>query len=122
MPGTNRLIQALKRIGASDAELESEERQRVAESVGADKIGELADRQIARLRGTIIELSMKPRAGTPWLEAEFSDGSGAVTLIWMGRREIAGVTAGREMEVVGRVSCVDGKRRLYNPRYVLLND
>ncbi len=122
MAGTNRIIRALKRIAATDAELESAERQRVAESVGADKIGLLADRQVARLRGTIIELSMKPRAGTPWLEAEFSDGSGMITLIWMGRREIPGVSAGREMEVSGRVSCVDGKRRLYNPRYELLTD
>ena len=71
------------------------------------------------LRPPITVLSMKPRGGTPWLEAEFDDGSGAVTLIWMGRRDIPGVTAGRELEVTGRVSWVDGRRRMYNPYYQL---
>jgi RecG-like helicase len=120
MAAPNRLVQALKRLGASNAELESQERQRVAESSGANKIGDLRDRQRARLRGTITVLTIKPRAGTPWLEAELSDGSGSVTLIWMGRREIAGVTAGREIIVTGRVSCVDGQSRIYNPSYELI--
>ena len=116
----NKFVQALKRLGASNAELESEERQRVADSAGANRIGELRDRQAARLRGSITVLTMKPRQGMPWLEAEFSDGSGTITLIWMGRREIPGVTAGRELIVTGRVSCVDGRRRLFNPYYELV--
>jgi hypothetical protein len=63
---------------------------------------------------------MRPRNGTPWLEATFSDGSEAITLIWMGRREIPGISAGREMAVEGRVSYVDGQRRIYNPHYELI--
>jgi RecG-like helicase len=122
MADGNPLINALKRLGASNAELESAERQRVAESVGANKIADLTDRQVARLRGTITVLTMKPRAGTPWLEAEFSDGSGTIQLIWMGRRQIPGVTAGRELIVSGRASYVDGQRRLYNPHYELISD
>ena len=43
-----------------------------------------------------------------------------MTLIWMGRREIPGVVAGREMLVEGRISVADGLRRIYNPRYELL--
>ncbi|MEE9965362.1 MAG: OB-fold nucleic acid binding domain-containing protein [Propionicimonas sp.] len=109
-------------MGVSNAELESAERQRAAEQIGANKVGELTDRQMARLRGTITELTVKPREGMPWLEAELSDGSGSITLIWMGRREIPGVIAGRQMVVSGRVSCVDGHRSLYNPRYDLIAD
>lgn len=120
MAGTNPLLRALRRLGASNAELESEARQRIVESAGATSIGQLQDRQWARLRGTITVLTMKPRSGTPWLEAEFDDGSGTVTIIWMGRREIPGIQAGRELLVDGRVSCVDGQRRLYNPRYELI--
>jgi hypothetical protein len=116
----NPLVKALRRLSASNAELESAERQRVAESAGANKICDLADRQVARLRGTITVLTMKPRAGTPWLEAELSDGSGTIRLIWMGRRQIPGVTAGRELIVSGRASYVDGERRLYNPYYELI--
>nr|WP_300141800.1 OB-fold nucleic acid binding domain-containing protein [Propionicimonas sp.] len=120
MATTNPFLRALRRLGASNAELESEERQKIVESAGATRISEVRDRQWARLRGTITVLSMKPRNGTPWLEAEFDDGSGAVTLIWMGRREIAGIAAGRELTVSGRISYVDGQRRLYNPYYELI--
>jgi len=120
MAAENRLIRALRRLGASNAELESEARQRVVEAAGANLISEVKDRQFARMRGTIAILSMKPRGGTPWLEAEFTDGSGTVTLIWMGRRAIPGITAGRELVVSGRLSFVDGERRLYNPLYELV--
>jgi RecG-like helicase len=120
MASTNPLLRALKRFGASNAELESEERQKIVDSAGATLISQLQDRQWARLRGTISVLTMKPRSGTPWLEAEFSDGSGTVTLIWMGRRAIPGITAGRELTVSGRISYVDGQRRLYNPLYELI--
>lgn len=116
----NKLFRALRRLGASNDQLESEERQRVSASAGANKVGECRDRQAARLRGTITVLTMKPRGGMPWLEAELSDGSGSITLVWMGRREIPGITAGREMIVSGRVSYVDGRRRLFNPYYELI--
>ena len=122
MARINPLVKALRKLGGSNAELESAERQRAAEQIGANKVGELTDRQMARLRGTITELTVKPREGMPWLEAELSDGSGSITLIWMGRREIPGVIAGRQMVVSGRVSCVDGNRSLYNPRYDLIAD
>ena len=122
MATTNPFLRALRRMGASNAELESEERQKLVESAGATRIGELEDRQKTSLRGTIEVLTIKPRSGTPWLEAEFNDGSGTVTLIWMGRRSIPGISAGRELTVRGRVSCVDGQRRLYNPIYELIAD
>ncbi|MFT4108022.1 OB-fold nucleic acid binding domain-containing protein [Propionicimonas sp.] len=120
MASANPFLRALRRLGASNAELESEARQRIVQSVGATRVSELQDRQWARLRGTISVLTMKPRSGTPWLEAEFNDGSGTVTLIWMGRRAIPGIVAGRELTVSGRVSYVDGQRRLYNPYYELI--
>lgn len=120
MAGTNPILRALRRLGASNAELESEQRQKVVEAAGAKLISDVGDRELAQLRGTITVLTMKPRSGTPWLEAEFSDGSGTVTLIWMGRRSIPGVVAGRELTVSGRVSYVDGHRRLYNPMYELI--
>jgi len=84
------------------------------------QVAECADRQRATLRGRISVLTLRPRSGTPWLEAELDDGSGSISLIWMGRREIPGVIAGRELRVTGRVSWVDGRRRMYNPYYELL--
>lgn len=120
MAWKNPILRALSRLAASNADLESEERQKVVETAGATRISETSDRQSVTLRGTIKVLTMKPRSGTPWLEAEFADGSGEVTLIWMGRREIPGINAGRELTVTGRLSDVDGQRRMYNPRYELI--
>ena len=120
MASTNPLIRALKRWGASNDELEAQERQRLAQAAGATQIHEAADRQRVRLRGFVTVLTLKPRSGTPWMEAQFSDGSDVITLIWMGRREIPGVVAGCEMAVEGRVSYVDGVRRFYNPRYEMI--
>ncbi len=120
MAGSNPLLRALRRWGSSSADLAAQERQRVAEAAGATRICDIVDRERVRLRGSVSALKMEPRRGTPWLEATFSDGSDSITLIWMGRREIPGVAAGRELSVEGRVSFVDGERRIYNPRYNLI--
>lgn len=120
MANTNPLLRALRRWGASTQELAAQERQRVVEESGATRISAARDRERVTLRGFVTALTMEPRGGTPWLEATFSDGSEAITLIWMGRREIPGVTAGREMTIEGRVLMVDGERRMYNPRYNLV--
>lgn len=120
MPELNPFMRALRRIGVSTAELDSEDRVETARASGAQTIAETTERQRATFRGTITMLTMKPRSGTPWLEAEFTDGSGTITLVWMGRRSIPGVIAGRELKVTGRVSAVDGRRRMYNPYYQLI--
>ena len=110
----------LARLGRSSEELASDERHQLAQDAGADSVADAADRSRVTLRGTIEVLTIRPRRHTPWLEAELSDGSGRVTLIWMGRHEIPGIEAGRELLVRGRISAVDGERRIYNPFYELL--
>lgn len=89
---------------------------------GIAPIAACADRSRVRVRGTLSKLRVRSRGATttPWLEALLSDGSGEVTLVWMGRREIPGIHDGRRIEVDGRISTADGKRRIYNPVYTLL--
>ncbi len=53
------------------------------------------------------------------LEAELYDGSGAIALIWLGRRKIAGVVPGARMTVSGLVTVLNGRPMMYNPRYEL---
>ncbi len=120
MEPRNPFRRALDWLSRSTKDLDSERSMRAAQESGAETVAECRDRQRATLRGRISVLTLRPRSGTPWLEAEFTDGSGAVTLIWMGRREIPGMVAGRELRVTGRVSWVDGRRRMYNPQYELL--
>ena len=108
------------RLGRSNEQIASDERHQVAVRSGADAIAEASDRSRVTLRGSIEVLTVRPRRHTPWLEGELSDGTGRVTLIWMGRHEIPGIEAGRELVVHGRISAVDGGRRIYNPSYELV--
>lgn len=83
-------------------------------------IADAPDRQKVRLRGTLRTVTLRPRGGVPALEAELFDGSGIITLVWLGRRRIAGINPGRSLQVEGRVGRHDGNRIVYNPRYELL--
>lgn len=116
----NMLQRALRRLATSNAELESEQLQRQVREEGAVPIRTCEDRQQVSLTGTISSVTITPRAGHPALEVELRDGSGAVTLVWLGRRQIPGIDPGRTVKVWGRISCHEGRRLVYNPRYELL--
>ncbi|MFS3129616.1 OB-fold nucleic acid binding domain-containing protein [Nocardioides sp. Bht2] len=87
---------------------------------GQVSIADAPDREQVRLSGTVRSVTLRPRGGVPALEAELDDGSGVVTLIWLGRRRILGVSAGRSIAVRGRIGVQDNDRVIFNPRYELL--
>lgn len=113
------LMRALRRMVSSDEELESEDLRWEAERLGARQVADCGDRDRVVLRGTIRTITIAPSTEAPRLEADFDDGSGRVTLIWMGRREIAGIRPGSILRVEGRLSCQGRNRRMYNPYYEL---
>jgi hypothetical protein len=90
------------------------------DEAGVDQIGDAADRERVRLRGTLRTVTLRPRGGVPALEAELYDGTGSITVIWLGRRQISGVVPGRSIEIQGRIGRHDGLRIMYNPRYELM--
>jgi hypothetical protein len=120
MAKENMLQRALRRFASSNAELESEELQRKVREEGAVPIQNCEDRQRVQLTGTVSTVTITPRAGHPALEVELRDGSGAVTLVWLGRRQIPGIDPGRTLKIWGRISCHEGQRLIYNPRYELM--
>nr|WP_227463561.1 OB-fold nucleic acid binding domain-containing protein [Nocardioides lijunqiniae] len=87
---------------------------------GVGTIADAPDRETVRLRGTLRTVTLRPRGGVPALEAELFDGSGVLTVVWLGRRRIAGIAPGRSIEVQGRIGAHDGVRIIYNPRYELM--
>lgn len=87
---------------------------------GAISIADAPDRERVKLRGALRTVSLRPRAGVPALEAELTDGSGVITVVWLGRRRIAGIEPGRAIEVEGRIGAHLGTRIMYNPRYELI--
>lgn len=114
-----RLRRVLQRLAPSQQEIENRELQRDVRATGCTRIQDAHDRERVVIRGTLRHVTLRPRAGTPALEAELYDGSGSVTVVWLGRRRIAGVEPGVALLVEGRMSTQDGVRVIYNPRYEL---
>lgn len=116
----NMIQRALRRLASTNAELESEDLQKTVHDQGAVPIKDCEDRQVVSLTGSVSTVTINPRGGHPALEVELRDGSGAVTLVWLGRRQIPGIDPGMMIKVAGRISCHEGRRLIYNPKYELL--
>lgn len=115
-----RIRSALRRLTSSDAELEAEDLRSESTRLGGTSVVDLPDRAPAIVCGTIRTTTLRPRAGTPALVAEVYDGTGVLTVVWLGRRSIRGIEAGRRIRVHGRVAQRDGRPIVFNPRYELL--
>ena len=113
-----RLRRSLSRW-ASSADMDARELKRDSVKEGCCPIDEAGDRQRVELRGSLRTVTLRPRGGVPALEAELYDGSALITLVWLGRRRIAGIEPGRSIKVVGRVGRQDRVRVMFNPRYEL---
>ena len=115
-----RLRSALHRLSSSDQTLEAEDLREAADRFGGTPVEALPDRQLGCVCGTLRSVTLRPRAGVPALVAELYDGSGTVDVVWLGRRQIAGIQAGSRIRVHGRIARRDGTRVLFNPSYELL--
>jgi hypothetical protein len=115
-----RLRQSLSRW-ANSSHLEARELRIDVAKAGCCPIAEAEDRSHVELQGSLRTVTLRPRGGVPALEAELWDGSGTITLIWLGRRRIAGIEPGRAVKVEGRIGVHDTTRVMYNPRYELRN-
>ena len=70
---------------------------------GCCPIADCEDRQRVLVRGVLRTVTLRPRGGVPALEAELYDGTSVLTVIWLGRRRIAGIEPGRAIQVQGRI-------------------
>ena len=119
MADKSRLRRSISRWANSSDQHARDMRKTYAED-GLDRIGEAPDRERVRLRGTLRTVTLRPRGGVPALEAELYDGTGTITVVWLGRRRISGIAPGRSIEIQGRIGQHDGQRIMYNPRYELM--
>lgn len=104
----------------SDDDRAAAERRRRAERWGGCRLEELPERCSATVCGTIKAVLLRPLPYSAVLEAEVCDGTDVVILSWLGRRALAGIHPGRPVRATGSVTCRDGRRIMYNPRYELL--
>lgn len=114
-----RAFRGLSGQGERRQRQDDEELLDAAADCGARQIRSCQDRELVTLYGTLRTVMFSPRGGVPALEGELYDGTGTVTLVWLGRRRIAGIHPGAELIASGRIGVVDGSRVLFNPKYEL---
>lgn len=113
------LRRALQRLTRDRQELVDDDLQQALASAGATAVTRCPKGGRVRVAGTLRSVTLRPHVGLPTLEADLYDGTGSVTLIWLGRRRIAGVSCGRSLVAHGRIVDIDGRRVIYNPAYDL---
>jgi hypothetical protein len=109
----------MRRLTASEAELDAEELQRGVAESGCVLLKGTARGDLVSISGRLRTVVYTPRTNLPTLEADLYDGSELVTLVWLGRRHIAGIEPGRQMTARGRMAIRDGRRVIFNPYYEL---
>ena len=109
----------LRRLAASEAELEAEDLQRESAECGGTPARNCGRGQLVTITGRLRTVVYTPRTNLPTLEADLFDGTDMVTLVWLGRRHIAGIEPGRMLTARGRVAIRDDRKVIYNPYYEL---
>jgi hypothetical protein len=109
----------MRRLTASEAEIEAQELRRESAESGCTPAGQCRRGQLVSISGRLRTVVYTPRTNLPTLEADLYDGSDVVTLVWLGRRHIVGIEPGRQLTVRGRVALRDDRKVIYNPYYEL---
>lgn len=105
-----------KRLRQDESERRAERIQQWASQVpGTTPINKAQPREIARIAGVVEGLRVRPREGVPAIEAVVGDGTGQVTAVWLGRRQISGLMLGARVVLEGRLGGDVSRLQLMNP-------
>jgi RecG-like helicase len=107
------------RLTSSNAELVSEQLAQDAVAAGCQQIRNAKVRERVHLRGTVQAITLSPEIDKGGLDVELEDGTGSITLVWMGRRLIPGIDVGRRIDVWGTLTISARRRVIFNPSYQL---
>jgi len=98
---------------------EADDLQQQVSDTGATPILDCCRGQVVTACGVLRSVTVRPVAGSPALEADLYDGSGHLRLVWLGRRHISGIEAGRSVTITGRLADARNQATVFNPRYQL---
>lgn len=121
-PAKRGLARLLDRLLPSADEVEADELRERTQDLRCVLVANAPIAVPLTVTGTLRTVTLRPRADVAALEAELYDGSGSLTLIWLGRRAIRGVTPGRTLLATGRITRRDQRLVMFNPTYELLPD
>ncbi len=88
---------------------------------GSTPISEATWRSRVRVAGRVRQVRVPTRIDNPNLECTLVDGTGAILLVFQGRRQIAGIQQGTRLAAQGTVGAWRGRLAILNPRYELLS-
>lgn len=116
-----RLRALAQRLVAPTEVLETEELRHDCADQRCTPIDQVADRTMVRCRGLVRTVSVRPRGeGAPAMVVEIDDGHRTLSVVWLGRHQIAGVAPGVFLSVYGRLSLRRGTPTMFNPAYELV--
>ncbi|GAB3202055.1 OB-fold nucleic acid binding domain-containing protein [Geodermatophilus arenarius] len=113
------LARTLQRLTADDSAIDAQELREESDRAGCEPVSACRKGAVVTVTGRLKSVVYTPRETVPTLEAELFDGSGSVTLVWLGRRRIPGIEPGRTLTARGRFANFDGRKVIYNPWYEL---
>ncbi|SPT52436.1 Uncharacterised protein [Actinomyces bovis] len=116
----SRLGALLKGLSPSREDLTARSEAADALRRGTVHLDQVQARSRARVSGVLQAVTHRPASAKPVLVARLYDGTGAVDLIWLGRRNIAGVAPGAHLVAEGMVTAGRSRPIIYNPSYELL--
>ena len=117
---TPSMWQRMRAITASTQEMAAAELRERSETTGATSVIKCCTGEMVTVTGVLASVTLRPKQSLKVLEADLFDGTGTLTLMWLGRRDITGITPGRSVTVTGRIVEEHGRLAMYNPRYSLI--
>lgn len=108
------------RLSRSSVDIDSEALLQESSETGAVHIDSLQLRSRATVVGEVRSVTLRPREQVPALVVEISDGSGALHLVWLGRRTIPGIRPGVTLRATARVTRQRGTVTMFNPAYEIM--
>ncbi|HEY7946762.1 MAG TPA: amino acid permease [Acidimicrobiales bacterium] len=87
---------------------------------GTTPIAEATWRSRVRVAGRVRSIRVPTRTPTPNLECTLVDGTGAILLVFQGRRRIPGIQQGARLVAQGTVGAWEGRLAILNPDYELI--
>ncbi len=87
---------------------------------GVEPIRDVRWRRRVKVAGRVRAVRVQPWAEIGSLEVTLGDGTGGLTVVFLGRRQISGIGLGSKLTVEGMVTAVRGQLAIMNPDYQLL--
>lgn len=110
----------LQRLTKHESEEDDRWLREASAACGATCVADCRERGYYTVRGVVTGVSLPPASGSPCVSAYLYDGSGYLTLRWMGRREIPGIHPGVQLTAEGRVCRQHDELMMTNPTFHVL--